>query len=297
MDIAIVLNQQSLTADIPTTFAQFQHHLSLLGSRSEAQRKESLAYLCNTFSTQPKLTVTYVPLEQLLHKVLPLLLDAGAGVRSQVATLMQLLPQRSISDQITSIMPFLRAALTHLSQGIRTSALTVLSWLLETAGNELVSSPGGWTKTLECCAMLLNWNAVVSQTSWTATKTKLRTDHKATTQAMQVVDHLLRIGLLESESEMMLGSSEAKNHFPLVDSRSHEQPRTSNAYRHLNLFNITVDDDSQALDDVHDRMTVFRSRFQASFIAGIEDARIQGGEIGRLAGQMRKVIELVATDL
>ena len=74
--IAIVVNKQSLNTSAPSATAQFDHHLSLLTSRSDSQRRESLSYLTSAISGSQKLPQ---PVSLLLPKLLPLTLDASNG--------------------------------------------------------------------------------------------------------------------------------------------------------------------------------------------------------------------------
>lgn len=291
---AIILNQQSISTEAPTLNTQFLHHVSLLSSRSDSQRKESLAYLTTTIGGEYYNKSLPLPTEALLEKSMPLLLDSSTGVRSQLERMLRVLPPRDIADHITKVLPYVRAAMTHLSQDIRRSALDVLSWLLSSAGNDLVSCPGGWTKTLECCATLLNWRNLSPQDSWNASKTSFRTDSKAIAQAMQVAEQLLSIGLLKGTA---LGNMNAEEeNLPLHHLRHHRIPTKSNAYSYLHLFGMPTDSDSQMLEDPEERLLVFNHRFRPSFMVGIEGAKREGGDLGRIAGQLSKIIDMASVD-
>lgn len=287
---AIVLNQQ-INAEAPSAQAQFLHHVSLLSSRTDSQRKESLAYLASAiiyeFSTRKSLPL---PTESLIEKAMPLALDSNAGVRSNLVKMLEALPEFEIADQIPRMLPYVRAAMTHLSQDVRKTALDILQYLLENAGKDLVSCAGGWTKTLECCATLLSWKNLSPAETWTASKTSFRTDTKLIARIMQVADQLLSAGLLEDDSSDQ-GTNEALDCFPLLHFQHHAIAAKSNPYAYLGLFGRPPDDDSRILDDRGERWIVFKEGYKNTFLHGIDGARKEGGDIGRVAGQLSKTIE------
>lgn len=286
---AIVLNQQ-INADAPSSQAQFVHHVSLLSSRTDSQRKESLAYLASAivseFSTQRSLPM---PTEMLIEKAMPLALDSNAGVRSNLVKMLEALPESETGDHIPRMLPYVRAAMTHLSQDIRKTALDILQYLLENAGKDLVSCAGGWTKTLECCVTLLSWKNLSPTETWTASKTSFRTDTKFIARIMQIADQLLVAGLLENDKkDPQIDSIDC---LPLLHLQHHTIPTKSNPYTYLGLFGRPPDDDSRVLDDRGERWLLFKQKYETVLLHGIDGARKEGGDIGRVAGQLSKTIE------
>jgi pre-rRNA-processing protein IPI1 len=65
----------------------------------------------------------------------------------------------------------------------------------------------------------------------------------------------------------------------------------SNAYAHLNLFGSTRDEEAEMYEDREDRQRVFHDRVEAAVVAGMEQATKGGGELGRAAAQLRKVLK------
>ncbi|KAK5100133.1 rRNA processing protein [Exophiala xenobiotica] len=256
---AIVLSQK-INADAPSPNTQFLHHVSLLSSRADSQRKESLAYLASTLDKGLRGKPVPMPTEALLDKAMPLILDANSGVRAELIKMLQALALSAtdLGDHVTKMLPFVRAAMTHLSQDIRKTALDVLSWLLRKVGQDLVSSPGGWSKSLECCSTLLNWKNLAPNDTWTANK----------------------------ENQHDPGA-----YLPLWDHAHHQIPTKASAYGYLNLFGKPVDDDSRMLEDREERLLVFDDRFRPGFAKGIDGAKKEGGDIGRIAGQLSKTLE------
>lgn len=292
---AIVLNQQ-INADAPSQNAQFLHHVSLLSSRADSQRKESLAYLASTLGGGVRTKSLPMPTEALLEKAMPLILDSSSGVRTELNKMLQALSPTDIGDHITKMLPFIRAAMTHLSQDIRKTALDVLSCLLNKAGQDLVSSPGGWSKTLECCSTLLNWKNLAPNDTWSASKTNFRSDTKAIARAMQVAEQLLSVGLLAPSIEDKENQHDPGAYLPLWDHGHHQIPTKASAYGYLSLFGKPVDDDSRMLEDREERLLVFNDRFRIGFAKGIGGAKKEGGDIGRIAGQLSKTLELASKE-
>ena len=57
--------------------------------------------------------------------------------------------------------------MTHLATEIRLFGLDVLEWLLQVAGDEVVSCAGGWVKMLKCFLSLLGWQSEASSKFYT----------------------------------------------------------------------------------------------------------------------------------
>lgn len=286
---AIVLNQQ-INAEAPSLNAQFLHHVSLLSSRTDGQRKESLAYLASAIPSEITAHQSLpLPTGALIEKAMPLMLDPSTGVRSNIVKMIEALPVSEMADQVSKMLPYVRAAMTHLSQEIRTTALDVLRTLLECAGKDLVSCAGGWTKTLECCATLLNWKHLASTETWTTSKTSFRSDTKLIVRIMQVTQQLLSVGLLDEGANVEVHVSAAC--FPCWHFWHHTVPTKSDAYATLGLFGRSSDDDSRILDDREERLILFNERFKSDFLQGVQGAKMEGGDIGRVAGQLSKTIE------
>lgn len=287
---AIVLNQQ-INAEAPSSQAQFLHHVSLLSSRTDSQRKESLAFLAAAIVSEFSLRRSLpMPTETLIEKAMPLALDSNAGVRSNLVKMLESLPESETADQIPRMLPYVRAAMTHLSQDIRKTALDILQYLLENAGKDLVSCAGGWTKTLECCVTLLSWKNLSAAETWTASKTSFRTDTKFIARIISIVDRLLSEGLLEDQNNDH-GFDESIDCFPLWHFQHHIIPAKSTPYAYLGLFGRPPDDDSRVLDDRGERWMLFKEKYQKQFLHGIDGARKEGGDIGRVAGQLFKTID------
>lgn len=280
----------------PTEIHQFQHHLSLLSSRSDTQRKESLAYLTTYVAARPASTPLPQPVGVLLDKACPLLLDASTGVRGQVLRLFQALQVDDFRDHVTKILPFIRAGMTHLSRDVRTTALDFLSWLLDADGQDIVACPGGWTKTLESFLTLLGWKPAENTNKWSSGKATFGSEVKSTARIMQVLAQLLHVGLdlKDNMGDLKHGSMIAE--FPLWHVTAHEISKKSNVYSYLDLFGAQKTEESQILEDRGDRLNLFNERFLSAVLSGTEAARREGGELGRAAGLLTKAVAAASVE-
>lgn len=286
---AIVLNQQ-LDINAPSESAKFLHHVSLLTSRSDSQRRDALAYLTTYVVSTAEGAVLPTTSSSLLTAVCPLILDGSNGVRTQLLKLFQVLSGEDVKDHVTKILPYMRAGMTHLSRDIRLSAVEFLSYLIKVAGDELVSGPGGWYQTLECFTTVLGWRSTDSS-KWSANKASFGGDVKSTTRIMVVLAEFLRTGLAP-EKEPNSTSNILPVDFPLWQLRAMAIPTKSNAYSYLNLFGPQPEADTQMLEDREDRMEVFSKHFEAVITAGIDAAKKEGGELGRASGLLVKALNL-----
>lgn len=71
---------------------------------------------------------------------------------------------------------------------------------------------------------------------------------------------------------------------------------TANPFGHLNLFGAPRDEDSEMYADREDRQRVFAKRWQAAIARGIEEARREGGAVGRAAATLDDVLHVGMDD-
>ncbi|KAL8683493.1 MAG: hypothetical protein Q9186_000533 [Xanthomendoza sp. 1 TL-2023] len=287
---AIVLNQQSLATTAPSTQTQFSHHVSLLSSRTDSQRRESLSYLTTAITTRP----THAPLQQpvsvLLQKLVPLTLDPSNGVRTQMLKLLRALPPSDVGDHINKVLLWLPVGLTHLAADIRSSTLDMLVWALECAGDALVSSAGGWVKTLKSLVVMHGWPMESRMGPWSSSKTAFGRlgEGKAMAKGLATMASFLRAGLAERMEEDVQPTGWG---WPLTNTGQHMISRRSNCFAYLDLFKAPGgDDESQIYEDREDRQRVFARKFQKPIERGLEAAKQEGGEIGRAAASVQKAI-------
>ncbi|KAL8784119.1 MAG: hypothetical protein Q9213_004178 [Squamulea squamosa] len=288
---AIVLNQQSITTTAPSLTTQFSHHVSLLTSRTDSQRRDSLSYLTTAIATRPTNAPLQQPVSVLLPKLLPLTLDISNGVRTQLLRLLRALPPNDVEDYIGQIVLWIRAGITNLAADIRSSTMDLLAWALECAGNALVSCAGGWVKTLKALIIMQGWPLESTKQAWSSTKTtfgKPGSDSKALAKSLNTMASFLEAGLHEHGYHQK-GPSTAWG-WPLNNVEQHMISRRSNCFAYLNLFGPPPDEDSQIYEDRSDRQRVFANKFQKALERGLEAVKQEGGEVGRAAAGVQKVM-------
>ncbi|KAJ8067401.1 hypothetical protein OCU04_004752 [Sclerotinia nivalis] len=294
---SIVVNQQSLTTSAPSNTAQFTHYLSLAStSKSDTQRKDALSYLTTQLSSQPVNEPMPLPTAIILPKLLPLILDGNASVRSQLLKFLRLLPPADIGDRVESALLYTRAGMTHLATEIRVDALAVLEWLLQVAGDDVVSCPGGWVKTLKSFMSMIGWTTSSATSKWSSasrvsfgiSRASFEKSGKTLPRQLLVLSQFLKAGLIEPDIAAQPTTS--SNHFPLFDVERHMIPSRANAYAHLNLFGSSRDEEGEMYIDREDRQRVFHKRFQTDVVTGVEHAKREAGEAGRAAAVLTKVL-------
>lgn len=172
---SVVFKQQSLSETGRDPTALFQHNVSLLRSKNETQRRDALAYLTTICSAQHGQRLPQPP-SVIVLKAQPLILDGNSQVRQQVLKLFRALPVDDLGS-LDSLVLYARAGMAHLSKDICLSALDILDWLLSTAPSAVVSSTGGWVRTLRGFQNLLSWHGdskvsttTTSNGTWSNTK-------------------------------------------------------------------------------------------------------------------------------
>lgn len=234
------------------------------------------------------------PVSILLPKLLPLILDGSSGVRTQLQKLFRVLPTQEVENHAADLLPYLRAGMTHLSTDIRSSTVEILSWLLEVAGSEAVSCPGGWVKTLNCFLSVLGWHPKTSG-KWSANKPSMNragTEAKTIARALQVLTQFLTSGMVQpaEAAVTIIGEGEEELGFPLWNTDQHFLPKKTNPFGYLNLFGAPMDEEDAMLDDREDRVRVFDKGYRQPIERGLDDCRKEGGEVGRAAVVVSRIL-------
>lgn len=290
---ALVLSQQfSSTADGTLSAAsQFARHASLLRHRSDTQRQESLAYLTVAVASRAPGESLPEPVATLLPKLQPLLLDGSPSVRQQLLKLLKCLPQEEIRFHADQLLLYTRAGMTHLSADIRLFSMDALDWLIEVAGNEVVSCAGAWIKTLRCLVSLLSWQGPATpQGGWSAVQkpsSKPGTEARALSRHATTLASYIRAGI-HPPAPVVGGAAPP---LPLWHVPQHALAERSNAFAHLRLFGSVHDEENAMHEDRDDRQRVFATYFEPCITAGVEDMKREGGELGRAAAAIRRAME------
>ncbi|PKY01972.1 putative rRNA processing protein Ipi1 [Aspergillus campestris IBT 28561] len=297
---SITLNQQSLTLSAPSSASQFTHHLSLLTSRSDTQRRDSLSHLTTALSSRPTNSPPPQPTSVILPPLLPLLLDSASSVRTQLLKLLRALPATDIQDHVAQILPYVRAGMTHLAPDVRLSAIDALSWLLSTAGQDVVACAGGWIKTLNCFLSVLGWHTAESA-KWSANRASFgKSGAKGggvVVRVLTVLAEFLNAGIAPqdtTDSDVDIYSEAGGPWvFPLVQPAANMVAvGTATPYLYLNLFGQPRDEEGEMYETREDRFRVFREKFMPAVERGLEGARQEGGETGRASVGVSKVLKV-----
>lgn len=195
-------------------------------------------------------------------------------------------------------------------------------------GSAVVGVPGGWVRGLKCLCVVLGWgrggesqqprgsgvgvkkNGGAGEAAggeWTSMTTtaagggdgggaqgKLR-GVGVTVKAVGTLAAFLRCGLLPDKrgavEELRMGRGRALG-WPLWNVQAHMLPDRPNAFGYLNLFGERRDEEGEVYEDVEDRRRVFKLLgYEAAISRGVEGMRKEGGEVGRAAGMLMKVLK------
>lgn len=183
--------------------------------------------------------------------------------------------------------------MTHLAADIRMDALSIMEWLLEVAGEDIVACPGGWVKTLKSFMSMMGWASSSSATKWTsASKASFgntvfgKSKEKGWSRQLLVMSQFLKAGLVAEEVLPLEGAPQT----PQFDVSRQMIPARSNAFAHLNLFGSSRDEEGEMYIDREDRQRVFHKRFRLAVTEGLENSKKEAGETGRAAAVMAKVL-------
>ena len=273
------MKQQSLGYDAPSNQAQFSHHVFLLSSTSEIQRKESLSWLESALATK---TLTWSA-PDLLDKLLPLLQDANGAVRNRLVKTLQALPKDGLEFLAEKILLHIWAGMTNININVRVSALEVLDWAIKTCGLELVECRGGWYTSLKTYLVMLGWSTIGDASTGWSSNMVLAGNTKNIVRSLDTLTNLLRLGMVEEESD----DPEPYADWWISATRMHTRP---DPYRELGLYGQNTDESNTFTRDDSERREVFLQHFRTKFEEGIKEVKKQAGEAGRAAAKTFSII-------
>ncbi|CAJ2504233.1 Uu.00g116270.m01.CDS01 [Anthostomella pinea] len=285
---AIVLQQQ-LSEQAPDVVERFRHNLSLTSSRSDSQRRDALSYLTGQLSMSPP--TNPVGTSNLLQKLLPLMSDSYGPARRQLLKLLRLLPADEVRSHVEKIMLYIRGTMTHISQEIKDDGLNYMEWLLDVAGEDVVSSAGCWIKPLKDFMSVLGWTirsapTLASKNGWTSaprTTFGAKKHGQSFPRQMTVLAKFLECGF----------KPEAPNAWTANDwfSNINSVPWTPDPFGYLGLFKPPRDEDGELYRNREDRQDVFQRRFMDAVEIGVDMAKKEGGTAGRAAAILDQTLK------
>lgn len=216
--------------------------------------------------------------------------DGSASVRTQLLKLLRSLPPAEVAPHAEKILMYIRGGMTHLSNDIRSDTLNVMEWLLEVAGEEAVSCPGGWLKTLNSFSSMLGWNpsvgSALSTKGWTSAPRATLGSKKgpeAQARQIQVLAKFLQVGFRPEAPVPYNPRAYWDNIYRL--------PERPTPFAYLNLFGAPRDEDSEMYPDRISRQRVFDGKWRAVISTGMEDAKKEGGMVGRAAATLDRALK------
>lgn len=158
-------------------------------------------------------------------------------------------------------------------------------------------------KTLKCLLTVLHWHApyvkpgtgaALGANAWSSSRAptlgKEGSEGKLPVKALNVLTAFLRAGLMEEHDDDADATYAERWPFPLRYVEAHMLPKRSNAFAHLNLFGPPRDEESEMYVEREERQRVFHKKFHAIISSGVEAAKREGGEVGRAAAGVAKVL-------
>lgn len=227
----------------------------------------------------------------ILPKIAPLLLDASSGVRTQVLKFLRSLSPLEVQENAASLLPYIRAGMTHLAADIRSSTVDVLIWLVDVAGTEIVACSGGWVKTLNCFMSLLGWHTAESA-KWSANRSTMGSAGRPTVKALTALAMFLRAGLRGEDEDQEIHKEGEDSDYGICHPsiQQHMIPTTSASYAYLNLFGQPRDVEGEMYETREDRLKIFVERYRALIERGVDNVRKEGGDIGRAAAVVSRIL-------
>ncbi|KAK6544063.1 rRNA processing protein [Orbilia ellipsospora] len=310
---AIVVGHQSLNTAAPTLQTQLKHNLTLLNHHAYSTRRDSLAHIASVLSSSPASNPP-ISYSILLPALAPLTLDSAAPVRTQLLTLLTsltkpkdlrqdaIIPVDAVRMHTPRFLLYVHSAMTHISADIRGDSTNFLSWLLDVVGEDAVRGAKGWGKTLKCWMVLLGWESGKSGPGIRTSSIEFSDpgkNKKASLQHLIVLKKFLSVGMLENETPLSHYDIRMADLLrPHQYTESHLMPKTSNIYAHLSLFatggvmeNVNEEDAEGSAEDFDSRRRIVNNVFEGNIRAGLHTRLQEGGEIGRLAGGLLKVMD------
>lgn len=233
----------------------------------------------------------------MLPTLLPLTLDASNNVRTQLLKLLRTLPRNDVEDHVGQLLPYVRAGMTHLAADIRVSAVEILSWMVQAAGEQVVACAGGWIKTLNCFLSVLGWHTEESS-RWSSSRAsfgKSGSQGRPMVKVLGALAEFLAAGIgpprTSDDDTSTDGEYNSLWPFPLCQTSHHMITESSAPYAYLNLFGQPRDEEGEMYETREDRYRVFSSRFLPAIERGIKSAREEGGELGRASSGVSKVLK------
>uniref|UniRef100_A0A060TGP2 Pre-rRNA-processing protein n=1 Tax=Blastobotrys adeninivorans TaxID=409370 RepID=A0A060TGP2_BLAAD len=262
------LSSFSYDKDLEKFYSLCRHH-------SSATRKEALVNIQTLCSTR-SIRVT----SALVTAISPLIVDLSKSVRDTVLELLKSLDASELSSHISHMMLYVHSAMTHLDSDVRGQSTEFLSFMLDINSDEVCRL--AFSKTLSCFFPLLGWDVDTGDQTHNRLAATAATvsfaKGKAQLAHIQCLDKFLRAGL-NSDS----GDNGSIFH---PDSSKHLISAIPNPYVSLHLFGEQGESSTEHVDQRIELVTAFSNTLDR----GLNETTKQGGQVGRLAGNVIRFI-------
>jgi pre-rRNA-processing protein IPI1 len=286
--IAIVMSKQTLQENAPEPAQQFKHNLSLAATtRSDSQRRDALAYLTSQLSSSPPFNP--IGTQSILDKLLPLISNNSGAVRSQLLKLFRTLPETQVRYNVETALPYIRMGMLHLSRDVNNDSLSVMEWLLDVAGSEVVSSPGGWVKPINCFCASLGW-ADASNSNWSSAPHAglLSTHTQLHAKQMTVFAKFLEAGF-KPEVAVPRNPNAYWDSFTRMPIQPHPFAYIHNTFQRI--LGSERDQEGVAYSYRDERQKIFERRFLDNVTRRNERLKKEGGVLGRAAALLDRAVK------
>ena len=229
----------------------------------------------------------------ILEKVNPLILDGSRSIREQQLKLYRTLPSEEVANHVSKVLTYVHIGMMHMAADIRSTSIDVLDWLVSIAGQEVVSSAGGWYQTLDRLIGILGWRKTTDTGNWTQSQISIAkpgADSKLRTKQMNTMVAFLETGFREPNEQGQSPGQVAARLFPLCDTDRHSIGTKTNPFGYLNLFGPTRHAENEIYDDVESRKRIFEDKLYREVVIGVQGAKKEGGDVGRVASTLDKLL-------
>lgn len=263
----------------------------MLAKLNHELRKEDLQFLAKLLKAPEAPLRDAGQIQQILPKILEATLVVSEDVRDAAVLVLKSIPDHLADDHIEQILPFVRAGITHLAANVAGTSLEILTWLIRSQGDRLVSCKGGWVKTLKCFLVMLRWTAEARTGGWTFSRSSYRDNNfqgESLVKCLSVLGPFLRTGLMRPRKNRV-PMSELPD-YPLSGRIGAILPtKAKGGFSCLDLFGSPLDDENCECPDVDTRKEALET-FRPALEQGLSALSQDGGPLAEAAKEAAEIL-------
>lgn len=142
--------------------------------------------------------------------------------------------------------------------------------------------------------MTFGKGAIVGANPWSSLRAptlgKEGSEGKLPVKTLNVLAAFISAGLNAEDRADANATYSKKWPFPLRHVETHMLPKRSNTFAHLNLFGPSRDEENEMYVEREERQKIFQKSFHAIISSRVEAAKKEGGEVGRAAAGVARVL-------